>query len=107
MMEIRIYKTKDGKQPFIKWYDDLKDQSYQLRIRKRLRQITFDNFGDSKSVGDGVYELRFFFGKGYRVYYAKESNVIVLLLCGGDKSTQQKDINQAKIYWQDYQERNK
>jgi putative addiction module killer protein len=62
-MEIRIYKTKDGKQPFIKWYDDLKDQSYQLRIRKRLRQITFDNFGDSKSVGDGVYELRFFLAK--------------------------------------------
>ena len=63
MMEIRIYKTKDGKQPFIKWYDDLKDQSYQLRIRKRLRQITFDNFGNSKSVGDGVYELRFFLAK--------------------------------------------
>jgi len=62
-MEIRIYKTKEGKQPFIKWYDDLKDQSYQLRIRKRLRQITFDNFGDIKSVGDGVYELRFFFVK--------------------------------------------
>ena len=60
-MEIRIYKTKEGKQPFIKWYDDLKDQSYQLRIRKKLRQISFDNFGDSKSVGDGVYELRFFY----------------------------------------------
>jgi putative addiction module killer protein len=106
-MEVKIYQTKEGKQPFIKWYDDLKDQSYQLRIRKKLRQITLGNFGDSKLVGDGVYELRFFFGKGYRVYYAKESNVIVLLLCGGDKSTQQKDINQAKVYWQDYQERNK
>jgi putative addiction module killer protein len=106
-MEVKIYQTKEGKQPFIKWYDDLKDQFYQLRIRKKLRQITLGNFGDSKSVGDGVYELRFFFGKGYRVYYAKESNVIVLLLCGGDKSTQQKDINQAKVYWQDYQERNK
>ncbi len=46
-MEIRIYKTKEGKQPFIKWYDNLKDQSDQLRIRKRLRQITFGNFGDS------------------------------------------------------------
>lgn len=106
-MEIRIYQTKEGKQPFIKWYDNLKNQSYQLRIRKRLRKITLGNSGDSKSVGDGVYELRFFFGKGYRVYYAKESNVIVLLLCGGDKSTQKKDINQAKVYWQDYQERNK
>ena len=106
-MEIRIYQTKEGKQPFTKWYDGLKDQSNQLRIRKRLRQITLGNFGDSKFLGDGIFELRFFFGKGYRVYYAKQSNVVVLLLCAGDKSTQQKDINQAKIYWQDYQERNK
>jgi putative component of toxin-antitoxin plasmid stabilization module len=60
-MAIRIYKTKAGKQPFIKWYDDLKEQSYQLRIHKRLRQITFDNFCDSKSMEDGVYELRFFY----------------------------------------------
>ncbi len=106
-MEIRIYQTKEGKQPFIKWYDNLKDRSYQLRIRKKLRQITLNNFGDSKSVGDGVHELRLFFGKGYRIYYAKQSNVIVLLLHRGDKSTQQKDINQAKAYWQDYQKRNK
>lgn len=105
-MEVRIYKTKDGKQPFTKWYDGLKDQASQLRIRKRLRQITLGNFGDSKSVGAGVYELRFFFGKGYRVYYAKDRDVVVLLLCGGDKSSQPKDIENAKAYWQDYKERN-
>lgn len=106
MIEIRIFRTQKGKQPFKNWYDGLKDKTVQIRIRKRLRQISLGNFGDSKSVGCGVYELRFFFGKGYRIYYAKENEVIVLLLCGGDKSNQQKDIDKAKTYWKDYKERN-
>lgn len=106
MIEIRIYRTGYGKQPFTKWYDGLKDKTVRLRIRKRLRQVTLGNFGDSKSIGAGVYELRFFFGKGYCVYYAKDKEAIVLLLSGGDKSSQQKDIENAKAYWKDYKERN-
>ena len=57
------------------------------------------NFGDSKSIGDGVAELRIHFGSGYRVYYAKEGTSIYLLLCGGDKSSQSRDIKQAKALW--------
>lgn len=105
MIEVRIYRAQDGKQPFTKWYEGLKDQSIKLRIMKRLRQVKLGNFGDNKSVGAGVFEFRFFFGKGYRVYYAKDGEMIVLLLSAGDKSTQTKDIENAKSYWQDYKER--
>jgi putative addiction module killer protein len=62
-------------------------------------------FGDAKSVGEGVNELRIAFGPGYRIYYALDGEVVVLLLCGGDKSTQGKDIKQAKDYWNDYRGR--
>ncbi len=105
MIELRIYQTEDGKQPFVKWHDSLKDMQTKLRIRKRLRQISIGNMGDAKSLGGGLYELRFFFGSGYRVYYAKHGDTVVLLLCGGDKSTQQKDISKAKACWKDYKER--
>lgn len=63
------------------------------------------NLGDSKSVGEGVFETRFNFGPGYRVYYGRESQTLVLLLCGGDKSTQGKDIQQAKAFWRLYREK--
>ena len=105
MIEVKVYQTTQGKWPFTSWYDGLKNHTDQLRIRKRVRQIALGNFGDSKSVGAGVYELRFFFGKGYRVYYAREQNAVILLLCGGDKSSQQKDIGKAKAYWKEYKER--
>ncbi len=105
MIEVRIYVDERGREPFTLWYDSLKDQPTALRIRKRVRQMALGNFGDHKSVGAGVYELRFFFGKGYRVYYAKDGEVVVILLTGGDKSTQKKDIEQAKTYWKDYKER--
>lgn len=103
MIEVKIYKTEDGKQPFIKWYDGLKDQTTKFRIRKRLRQVVLGNFGDNRALGNGIYELRFFFGKGYRIYYARDGDTIVLLLSGGDKSTQQKDIERAKTFWENYQ----
>lgn len=106
MTEIRIYRTEKGRQPFIEWYDRIKDRGDRLRISKRLRQIELGSFGDSKSVGSGVYELRFFFGKGYRVYYARDGEDIILLLCGGDKSGQQRDIEKAGEYWKDYKKRN-
>ena len=64
-----------------------------------------ENFGDRKSVGDGVWELRLAFGPGYRIYYGEVDNTIVLLLCGGDKSSQRRDIERAKNYWKEYKER--
>ena len=82
---------------FAKWLKRLKDINARARINVRLSRISLTgNLGDTKSVGDGVYELRIDYGPGYRVYYAKRSEEILLLLIGGDKSSQQKDIEKAK-----------
>ena len=80
----------------------LKDRRARARILVRLNRVRLGNFGDSKSVGDGVFELRMSFGPGYRLYFGREGEAMVLLLCGGDKSTQSKDIARAKDYWADY-----
>jgi putative addiction module killer protein len=78
--------------------------SIQKIILKKVKRIALGNFGDTKSLGDGVYELRIDIGPGYRVYYGLDGKTVVLLLSGGDKSTQIKDIKQAKEYWNDYKE---
>lgn len=100
--ELVIYQTEQGKEPFSDWLEDL-DKTTLVRIRARLDRVEQGHYGDYKSVGAGVFELRFFFGSGYRVYFAEDGNTIVLLLHGGDKSSQGKDIPKAQGYWQDYQ----
>lgn len=82
---------------FIAWLTALRDVQARARITKRIDRLAEGNFGDAKSVGDGVSELRFDFGPGYRVYYTLRGNVVVILLCGGDKSSQARDIARAKI----------
>lgn len=74
-------------------------------IQKRLRRVELGNLGDYQSVGEGVCELRIDYGPGYRVYFGQIEMKIVLLLCGGDKSTQEQDIRQAIKYWRDYEKR--
>lgn len=101
---IVIYADERGYEPFIDWIESLKDPRNSRRILKRISRIEGGNFGDHKNVGDGVFELRLFFGSGYRVYFAENGDTVVVLLCGGDKSSQDKDIKKAKIYWVDYQE---
>ena len=86
-----IYQDNNCKEPLIEWLNSLKDINIKARINNRLRRIEMGNLGDFKSVGEGVFELRFDFGAGYRVYFAEVDNVIVLLLCGGDKNSQSKD----------------
>ena len=86
------------------WLNALKDARTRARIRRRLDRVRLGNLGDYQSVGEGVYELRLFFGPGYRIYFGARDDTIVLLLCGGDKSTQSKDIKRAKSYWKTYQE---
>lgn len=81
---------------FAKWLADLRDAQARARIVARLRRVTLGNLGDWKTVGDGVSELRIDHGPGYRVYFAKRGQLVVLLLCGGDKSTQARDIATAK-----------
>jgi len=81
---------------FTKWIRALKDRVAQALITARIRRISVGNFGDSKPVGNGVSELRIDYGPGYRVYFTRREQEIVVLLCGGDKSTQSRDIEAAK-----------
>tara|TARA_A100001391_G_C5080436_1_gene279937 strand:- start:2102 stop:2404 length:303 start_codon:yes stop_codon:yes gene_type:complete len=81
---------------FIDWLRGLKDVSARARIARRIDRIAQGNLGDAKSIGDGVSELRFTFGPGYRVYYTRRGDVIVILLCGGNKGSQTRDIKRAK-----------
>ena len=84
--------------------ESIRNTNTQARIQARLERLEDGNFGDCQSVGDGVFELRIHFGAGYRIYFGQVGNTIVLLLCGGDKSSQTRDIERAKIYWQEYKE---
>jgi putative addiction module killer protein len=95
---LRYYIKPNGKSPFSEWVKKIKDRTTQSRIERRLERMENGNYGDYKNLGDGVFELRLDFGAGYRIYFAEIDSVIVLLLCGGDKSTQPKDIALAKQY---------
>lgn len=99
---VLIYKTESGKVPFNIWLDSLRDRKTRQRILNRLFRVESGNYGDHKSVGDGVIELRFFFGAGYRIYFGEDGDKLVILLTGGDKSSQSEDIEQAKAYWKEY-----
>jgi len=96
------YIDKGGKEPFTKWLDSLKDANSRRRILARLRRIEQGNYGDCKYLQNGIFELRLFFGPGYRVYFGEDGNKLVVLLCGGDKSNQEKDIQTAVMYWKEY-----
>lgn len=86
---------------FSSWLKGLKDNTAQARILVRIKRFESGNFGDSKSVGDGIFEARFPFGPGYRVYYLKRGEEVTILLCGGDKSSQEDDIRKAKVIAKD------
>ncbi len=83
-------------QEFQDWLDDLKDKKAQLRIVARLRQAEAGNLGDWKPVGNEVSEMRVDFGPGYRLYFTKRQNILVVMLAGGDKSTQARDVKRAQ-----------
>lgn len=104
-MEVREYQAADGRMPFSRWLDELRDHEARARIVARIDRLKAGLFGDRKSIGGGLSELRIDCGPGYRVYCGQEGRTIVLLLCGGDKRTQTRDIEQAHGYWKDYQAR--
>jgi putative addiction module killer protein len=103
---INFYQLPNGHEPFTRWLLSIRDTSIR-RIQARIIVIETGNLGDHRSVGDGVWELRLDFGPGYRIYYGEVDNTVVLLLCGGDKSSQRRDIERAKNYWKEYKERHK
>lgn len=101
--EIRRYIRPDGRIPFLEWYYGLQDGKAQVKIDARLERVSLGNFGDCKSVGDSIFELRINYGPGYRIYFKQIGATIVLLLCGGNKNTQEQDIVKAKEYANDYE----
>ena len=103
--ELRVFVTEEGQEPFNEWLTSLRDIKARAKIRVRLDRISLGNFGDCHGVGEGVQELRIDYGPGYRIYFGQKGTSIVLLLCGGDKSTQTKDIETAKRLWNEYRRR--
>ena len=81
---------------FTAWLDNVKDERAAARIVTRIRRMEIGNAGDVRSVGEGVSEIRIDYGPGYRVYFARRGRTLVILLCGGDKKSQRKDIALAK-----------
>jgi putative addiction module killer protein len=104
-LEVREYQTAEGKTPLTEWLEGLRDSPTRGRIVARLDRLKAGLLGDWKSVGGSICELRIDHGPGYRVYYRQEGKTLILLLCGGDKSTQAKDIETAHAYWKDYKAR--
>ncbi|MDR2243873.1 MAG: type II toxin-antitoxin system RelE/ParE family toxin [Burkholderiales bacterium] len=92
-MSIELFKTD----LFDRWLDNLRDRQARARIQKRIRRLSLGNPGDVKPVGEGVSEMKIDYGPGYRVYFMRRGPVVVVLLCGGDKSSQDQDIALAKI----------
>ncbi|HEY3496976.1 MAG TPA: type II toxin-antitoxin system RelE/ParE family toxin [Polyangiaceae bacterium] len=101
MLTVREYLDDSGRSPFRNWLDEL-DRATKARVQARVLRFESGNLGDHKQVGDGVWEARLAFGPGYRIYFGKSGAELVLLLLGGDKGTQRKDIQQAKQYWATY-----
>ena len=103
MIEIRQYFDRLGRIPFERWFENL-DGTVRARIAIALGRLEQGNFAFTKSVGEGVFELRLDFGPGYRVYFGKDGEAVVILLGGGIKKRQQTDIETARALWRDYKQ---
>ena len=106
MIEIRRYQRVDGAVPLTDWLADLRDARARAKLEIRFRRVSLGIFGDIKPVGEGVLELREDIGPGYRVYVGRHGAALDILLCGGDKRSQDADIKRAKEYWLDWKRRN-
>ena len=105
MIEVFRYQSDDGTEPVTDWLQSLRDKQAQAKVRVRLKRLEAGIFGDCEPVGDGVLELREHLGAGYRVYFGRHGQHIVILLYGGTKKTQSTDIKTAKAYWADWKRR--
>jgi putative addiction module killer protein len=106
MIEVREYNDQDGRSPYAAWFDQLNAQA-AAKVATALTRLTAENFSNVKGVGLGIFELRIDFGPGYRVYFGKDGERLVILLGGGTKKRQQRDIQEALSNWQDYKRRKK
>lgn len=103
--QIRNYQTVDGEEPFTNWLNSLRDVKARAIIRKRLERVQLGNLGSYRFVGKGAWELKIDYAGGYRIYFGQVGLDLILLLCAGDKSSQEEDILTAQTYWRDYEQR--
>jgi putative addiction module killer protein len=106
MVDVREYLDAAGSSPFSAWFDELNAQA-AARVSVAITRLGQGNFSNVKGVGSGVYEYTIDFGPGYRVYFGKDGERLVILLGGGTKKRQQRDIAAANLLWQDYKHRRK
>lgn len=105
MIEVFRYQTIDGKEPMTEWLDSIRDKPAQAKIRMRIKRLETGNFGDCQPVGESVMELREHLGAGYRIYFGRHGQTVVILLAGGTKKSQPADIKTAQAYWADWKRR--
>jgi putative addiction module killer protein len=103
MPEIRYYVASSGQEPFADWFADLEAVA-RAKVARGVIRLEQGNFSNVKTVGEGVLEYRIDFGPGYRVYFGRDGDALVILLIGGTKKRQQRDIDAAHTYWQDYKQ---
>lgn len=103
VLEIRYFVAADGREPFARWFADL-DAVARAKVTRAVVRLEQGNFSNVKSVGEGVFEYRIDFGPGYRIYFGQERQTLVILLTGGTKKRQQRDIDAAHACWQDYKQ---
>ena len=103
MLEIRYYIPFGGQQPFDEWFAELEPVA-RAKVTRAIVRLEQGNFSNVKSVGEGVFEYRINFGPGYRVYFGQDGQTVVILLTGGTKKRQQRDIDAAHAYWRDYKQ---
>ncbi len=103
--KVEIFTTQKGREPFSEWFQSF-SKDIQARIILRINRIKNGNFGDYKNLGDEIFELKINFGSGYRIYFGKDGDELIILLCAGSKKTQRQDIQRAKDYWLEYKNNN-
>ena len=104
---IQYYRKENGVVPYLDWYHSLRNDEVKDMVLTRLDRVRQGNFGDYKSVGGGIFELRFKMGPGYRIYFGMEGKTLIILYCAGDKDTQSRDVRLAQEYLIDYRRRSR
>ena len=104
MIEVREYVDSEGRSPFARWFDGLNARA-AAKVVTALVRIEHGNLSNTKSVGTGVSECRIDFGPGYRVYFGKDGDTLIILLGGGTKKRQQRDMEAARAFWREYKRR--